>query len=257
MQRKTFKHQRFITLASLIISGFLMLNMANAADMKVMASVAFKDAYLEMQPEFEKLTGKKIETIWLPTVELVNRLKKGEQADLIIMSSVNIEQMIKEGKITNGSREDYVKSSIGVGVPKGTKKPDLSTAASTKEALLNAKTVGYSTGPSGVYLAALFERMGITAALKPKLRIVQGEPVGALVERGEIEFALQQVPEILAVPKIDYAGTLPPELNSVTTFSFALTESSRNKDLLLAWMNHLRSPKAVPIIKKFGLDPAW
>jgi molybdate transport system substrate-binding protein len=228
-----------------------------AADLNVMASVAFKDAYLEMQPEFEKITGKKINTLWLPTVEIMNRLKAGEKFDLVIMSSTNVEQLMKEGKLLNGTRQDYVKSAIGVGIPKGSKKPDLSTAQSTKEALLNAKSVGYSTGPSGVYLAALFERMGIAEALKPKLKIVQGEPVGALVERGEIEIALQQIPEILSVPKIDYAGPLPAELNSTTIFSFVLMDTPKSKDLVLAWMDFLRTPKAVPIIKKYGLNPAW
>lgn len=248
---------QFLVALSFFILSLLMQNFSNAADIKVFASVAFKDAYLEMQPEFEKITGKKVETLWLPTVEIVNRLKGGEQADLIIMSSVNIEQLMQQGILLNGTRQDYVKSAIGVGVPRGSKKPDLSTAQSTKEALLNAKSVGYSTGPSGVYLASLFERMGIAQALKPKLKIVQGEPVGALVERGEIVFALQQIPEILAVPKIDYAGPLPKELNHITVFSFAMMERSRNKDLVLAWMRHLSTPQAEPIIKKFGLDPAW
>ena len=228
-----------------------------AADLNVMASVAFKDAYLEMQPEFEKITGKKINTLWLPTVEIMNRLKAGEKFDLVIMSSTNVEQLMKEGKLLNGTRQDYVKSAIGVGIPKGSKKPDLSTAQSTKEALLNAKSVGYSTGPSGVYLAALFDRMGIAEALKPKLKIVQGEPVGALVERGEIELALQQIPEILSVSKIDYAGPLPAELNSTTIFSFVLMDTQKSKDLVLAWMDFLRTPKAVPIIQKYGLTPAW
>jgi len=88
-----------------------------AADLNVMASVAFKDAYLEMQPEFEKITGKKINTLWLPTVEIMNRLKAGEKFDLVIMSSTNVEQLMKEGKLLNGTRQDYVKSAIGVGIP--------------------------------------------------------------------------------------------------------------------------------------------
>jgi molybdate transport system substrate-binding protein len=249
--------QKLLQVISVAMFGFFFQSLSVAADMNVMASVAFKDAYLEMQPEFEKITGKKINTLWLPTVEMVNRLKAGEKFDLIIMSAINIEQLMKEGRLQNGSRQDYVKSIIGVGVPKGAKKPDLSTAQTTKEALLNAKSVGYSTGPSGVYLAGLFDRMGIAQQLKPKLKIVQGEPVGALVERGEIELALQQVPEILSVPKIDYAGPLPAELNHTTIFSFALMDGTQNRDLVLAWMNFLREPKAVPIIQKYGLNPAW
>jgi molybdate transport system substrate-binding protein len=230
---------------------------AMASEIKVIASVAFKDAYLAMVPDFEKSTGHKVNTLWLPTVEIMSRLKAGESADLVIMATSGIDELIKLGKIQKDLRQTYVKSGIGIGMQKGSVKPDLSTAEAVKTALLNAKSVAYSTGPSGVYLVALFEKMGITAQLAPKLKVIQGEPVGAVVQRGEAEIGLQQVPEILAVPAIDFVAPLPAEIQNITVFAFGVHEKVSDLAATKAWMKTLQSDAAVPFIKKFGLDPAW
>jgi len=232
-------------------------NSAMASEIKVISSVAFKDAYLAMVPDFEKSTGHKVTTLWLPTVEIMNRLKGGEAADLVIIAGSGIDELTKLGKLQAGSRQNYVKSGIGIGMQKGSVKPDLSTAEAVKAALLNAKSVAYSTGPSGVYLVSLFEKMGITAQLAPKLKVIQGEPVGAVVQRGEAEIGLQQVPEILAVPAIDFVGPLPAEIQSITTFAFGIHEKVSDVAAVKAWMKTLQSEAAVPAIKKYGLDPAW
>jgi len=230
---------------------------AMASEIKVIASVAFKDAYLAMVPDFEKSTGHKVNTLWLPTVEIMSRLKAGESADLVIMATSGIDELIKLGKIQKDLRQTYVKSGIGIGMQKGSVKPDLSTAEAVKTALLNAKSVAYSTGPSGVYLVALFEKMGITAQLAPKLKVIQGEPVGAVVKRGEAEIGFQQVPEILAVPAIDFVAPLPAEIQNITVFAFGVHEKVSDLAATKAWMKTLQSDAAVPLIKKFGLDPAW
>ena len=236
---------------------FMMGTSAMASEIKVIASVAFKDAYLAMQSDFEKSTGHRVTTLWLPTVEIMNRLKAGEAADLVIISGTGIDELTKLGRIQQGSRQNYVKSGIGIGMQKGSVKPDISSAEAVKQTLLNAKSVAYSTGPSGVYLVSLFEKMGITAALAPKLKVIQGEPVGAVVQRGEAEIGLQQVPEILSVPAIDYVGPLPPDIQSITIFAFGIHEKVNDLAAVKAWMKALQSDTAVPIIKKYGLDPAW
>jgi molybdate transport system substrate-binding protein len=242
---------------------FLLLNLlflgihSMASEIKVIASVAFKEAYLAMQAGFEESTSHKLTTLWLPTVEIMNRLKAGEEADLVIVSSSSIDELIKLGIIQPKSAKPYVKSGIGIGMQKGALKPDIKTSAALKQALLNAKSVAYSTGPSGVYLVNLFEKMGITQALAPKLKIIQGEPVGAVVQRGEAEIGLQQIPEILSVPSIDYVGPLPSDIQSITVFSFGVHEKVRDLSAVQAWIKVLQSDASVPYIKKFGLDPAW
>jgi molybdate transport system substrate-binding protein len=99
--------------------------------------------------------------------------------------------------------------------------------------------------------------MGITAALAPKLKVIQGEPVGAVVQRGDAEIGLQQVPEILAVPAIDFVGPLPAEIQHITVFAFGIHEKANDVAATKAWIKTLKSDAAVPHIKKFGLDPAW
>ena len=228
-----------------------------ASEIKVISSVAFKDAYLAMQAGFEQSSGHKVTTLWLPTVEIMQRLKAGESADLVIIASNGIEELMRLGKIQNMSAQPYVKSGIGIGMQRGSAKPDISSSEALKQALLNAKSVAYSTGPSGVYLVSLFERLGITKALAPKLKIIQGEPVGAVVERGEAEIGLQQIPEILSVPSIDYVGPLPSDIQSITVFSFGIHEQVRDKNAVQAWIKTLTSKDAVLPIKKYGLEPAW
>jgi molybdate transport system substrate-binding protein len=240
----------------LIASAFIM-GQSMAAEIKVIASVAFKDAYLAMVPEFEKSTGNHVTTLWLPTVEIMSRLKAGEPCDLVIIAQNGINDLIKDGKIKLGSSNPYAKSGIGIGMRKESIKPDISSADSFKTALMNAKSVAYSTGPSGAYLVSLFEKMGLTAALAPKLKIIQGEPVGAVVARGDAEIGLQQVPEILSVPAIDFVGPLPPEIQFITTFSFGVHEKVGDTAATQAWMNALKTPQSATLLKKYGLDPAW
>jgi molybdate transport system substrate-binding protein len=237
----------------LTLIGFLSM----ASEIKVIASVAFKDAYLAMQTDFEQSSKHKVTTLWLPTVEIMNRLKAGERADLVIISSSGLDDLAKLGKVKSASIQPYVKSGIGIGMQKGSVKPNIQTSEALKQALLNAKSVAYSTGPSGVYLVALFEKMGITQALAPKLKIIQGEPVGAVVQRGDAEIGLQQIPEILSVPSIDYVGPLPSDIQSITVFSFGIHEGVSDQDAVKAWIKALTSQAAVSHIKKFGLDPAW
>lgn len=228
-----------------------------ASEIKVISSVAFKDAYLAMQADFEKSTGHKVTTLWLPTVEIMNRLKAGESADLVIIASNGIEELIKLGKVKAQIAQPYVKSGIGIGMQRGSTKPDISTTQALRQALMNAKSVAYSTGPSGVYLVSLFEKLGLTQILAPKLKIIQGEPVGAVVERGEAEIGLQQIPEILSVPSIDYVGPLPADIQNVTVFSFGVHEKVNDKSAVQAWIKTLTSQAAVAHIIKYGLDPAW
>lgn len=227
------------------------------SEIKVIASVAFKDAYLAMVPDFEKSTNYRVNTFWLPTVEIMQRLKGDEIADLVIVSAAGIDELIQLGKLEAQSRKNYLRSGIGVGVQRGAAKPDLSNQETFKQALLQAKSVAYSTGPSGVYLAALFEKMGMTAALAPKLILVQGEPVGEVVRRGEAEIGLQQIPEILAVPEIDFVGPLPPEIQVMTTFAFGIHEKARDVMAVQAWMQRLQDNSALPFINQYGLEPAW
>ena len=139
------------------------------SQLQVTASVAFKAPYLEMVKDFEKQTGITVSTNWLPTVEIVELIKKGEAGDLVILSSSNIDDLTQKGFLLSGSKVNYVNSGIGIGIRKNTPKPNIQTKADLKETLLNAKSIAYSTGPSGVYLSKLFEDIGVAEDAGPEV----------------------------------------------------------------------------------------
>ena len=242
--------------ATFLAAGLTMMaSTAHAADLKVMASVAIQQAYNELVPQFETASGHKVVTEWVPTAIMMQRLRAGEAPDIVIMASNGVDELIAAGKFTAGSRVDIAKSGIGVAVRKGAAKPDISSAAAVKSALQAAKSVAYSTGPSGVYLTALFDKMGLTAELKPKLKLVQGEPVGSVVARGDAEIGFRQVPELLPEPGIDYIGTLPADIQQITVFAGALPTGSRQVDAAKALAAFLKTPAAGAAFKKTGMEP--
>lgn len=219
-----------------------------------MASAAFREAYLELVPQFERATGNRVTTLWVPSVQMMNRLKGGETVDLVVLSAASLDELIGAGIVRN--RVDLAKSGVGVAVRAGAPKPDISSGEALKRAVLAAKSVVYSTGPSGIYLAGLFQRMGITEQVKPKLKQVQGEPAGAAVARGEAEIGFQQVSELLPVPGIDLVGPLPPDVQQITTFSAGLHVGAREPDAAKALLKFLTAPAAEPVIRKKGMEPA-
>ncbi len=254
-RRPTCPPKALLTL-TLLTAAIMPAPAARAAEITVISSVAHQHAYEELVPEFERATGNKVVTVWAPTVEMMKRIKAGEKFDLVIMASNSIDELTRAGKLVPGSSVAIVKSGVGIAVRKGAPHPDISTPENLKATLLAAKSVAYSTGPSGAYLVGLFERMGLTDALKPKLKIIQGEPVGGVVARGDAEIGFQQVPEILPVAGIDFLGPLPASIQYVTTFSAALHVDAKQPDAARALVKFLTAPAAAPVIRKHGLDPA-
>ena len=224
------------------------------ATIKVMASAAFREAYLELVPQFEHATGHKVTNLWVPSVQMMSRLKGGETVDLVILSAASLDELIKAGIIA--SRVDLARSGVGMAVRSGAPKPDISSAESLKRAVLAAKSVVYSTGPSGIYLAGLFRRMGIEDRVKPKLKEVQGEPAGASVARGEAEIGFQQMSELLPVAGIDIVGPLPPDAQQITIFSAGVHARAQEPETAKALVKFLTAPAAGPIIRKKGMEPA-
>jgi len=225
------------------------------ATIKVMLSAAFKEAYLELVPQFERATGHQVENLWVPSVQMMNRLKGGETVDLVILSAAALEDLRKAGIVSE--RTDLAKSGIGVAVKAGAPKPDISSSAALKRAVLAAKGIAYSTGPSGIYLIKLFERMGIAEQIQSRVKQVQGVPAGTVAARGEAELAFQQVSELLPVPGIDFVGPLPPDVQEITIFSAGLHARAPHPDAARALIKHLTAPAAAPVIIRKGMEPAW
>jgi molybdate transport system substrate-binding protein len=228
------------------------------SEIKVLSSIATREAYLELVPQFEKSSGHKVATTWSGTTAIMQTMAGAkEQYDLVVISSTELEELIRQGKIIPGSRVDLAKSGIGIAVRAGAKHPDVSTAEALKQALLAAKTVGYTSGPSGVYIAALIERMGIGAELKAKHRSVpSGGTVGTIVATGEAEIGFQQVSELVHIPGIDYIGPLPAEVQCVTVFSSGVQTGAAAPDAAKALQQFLTTPSAQGVMTKHGLETA-
>jgi molybdate transport system substrate-binding protein len=229
--------------------------MRQGTEIKVMQSAAFKEAYLELAPQFERTTGHKLTTLWVPSVQMMPRLKGGETVDVVILSSSSLDELIEAGMIARESKVDLARSGVGVAVRAGAPRPDISSGDAVKRALLAAKGIAYSTGPSGIYMASLFDRWGIAEQLKPKLKRVQGEPAGGVVARGEAEIAFQQVCELLPVPGIDLVGPLPAEIQKITVFSAGVHVKAPQPDAARGLIKFLSSPDASPVIRKKGMEP--
>jgi molybdate transport system substrate-binding protein len=138
----------------------------------------------------------------------------------------------------------------------GSPKPDISSGDALKRALLAAKSIGYSSGPSGVYMEGLFQRMGIADEIKPKLKQTQpGNPVGEVIARGEAEIGFQQVSELLPVAGIDFIGPLPPDVQHTTVFSGGIHTGAKQPDAAKALVKFITAPAAASVIKKKGMEP--
>ena len=224
------------------------------ADIKVMLSAAFKEAYLELVPQFERATGNKVSTAWVASVQMMSRLKGGEAVDLVILSGDSLDELVKARIIAD--RQDIAKSGVAAAVRSGAPKPDISSAEALKRAVLAAKSVVYSTGPSGIYLIGLFERMGIADQIKSKVRQVQGEPAGAVVARGEAELGFQQMSELLPVPGIDIVGPLSADVQKITVFSAGVHRKAQAADAARALIRFFKTPAAAPVIRQKGMEPA-
>jgi len=230
------------------------------AEITVMASLAFKAAYLELVPQFEAASGHKVTTLWVPSVDMRTRLKQGEVVDLVIMSRGAIEEL-PAGVVAPNGITNLAKAGVGVAVKKGAPKPDISTPEAFKQALLNAKSIAWSDpaagGASGVHFAKVIDRLGIADQVKAKTK--HPPPSGNtanLVVAGEAELAVQQEPEVMSVAGVDMVGPLPGDLNNITIYAAGIGAGSQQSDAANALIRFLHTPEAQAVFKAKGLKPA-
>jgi molybdate transport system substrate-binding protein len=237
-------------------SSLIFAAAVNAAEIKVLSTQATEEAYRELVPQFEQTSRHKVTTVFTGTLDANKRLAAGESYDLLIMSAPSIDEHIKSGKVAAGSRVDLAKSGVGVGVKAGAPKPDISTTDALKKTLLAAKSIGYSTGPSGVYMIGLFQRLGIADEIKPKLKQTPtGVFVGNIIANGEAEIGFQQVSELSHFAGVDYVGPLPADVQRFTMFSSGIMAGAKEADAAKALVKFITSPTAAGAFKKRGMEP--
>jgi len=232
-----------------------------AQDVNVMTSGAFTAALTELTPDFERAAGAKLKTVYGGSMggapdTIPNRLAWGEAADVVILASTALDDLIAKGKVVAGSRVDLVRSAIGVAVRAGAPKPDISSVDALRRTLLSAKSIAYSSSASGTYLSTeLFPKLGIADRIAPKSRRIETEPVGVVVARGDAEIGFQQISELRPVKGIDIVGPLPRDAQRVTIFSAGIAASSTQPAAARRLIEFLSSPAAAVAITRSGLEP--
>ena len=248
-------------LLSVFLAAALAVPASFAAEIRVITSGAFTEAYKQLVPLYEAATGDKVISSFGASIgnapdSIPTRLSRGEQFDLVILSEGGLAALVKTGKVVPGSRMDLARSQIGVAVRKGTPKPDISTVAALKQTLLDAKSIAYSASASGTYLSSeLFPKLGVTHRTDVTAKRIFSERVGAVVARGDAELGFQQVSELIYFKELDFVGTLPDEVQQTIFFSAGLVEGAAQAERARQLARFLSSAAVAEIVRATGLDP--
>lgn len=258
-------HERFLhkvagaTALSFILLGAASVDVAYAVELKFFHTTAIKPPMDELIPQFEKSSGHKVIATFGPAGAIVKRIEKGEVADVAIATAPQIAALEKDGFVVVGSRVDLAKVGIGVYTRKGGAKPDVGSVDGFKRAMLDAKSIAYidpaSGGASGIYVAALLERLGIASDVKPKTK--SPKVVAAVfdaVAAGDAEFGLGQLSEIAADPRIELVGMLPTEIQNITLFAAGVLVTSKEQEAGTALVKFISTPFARTVFKSKGFE---
>ena len=252
-------------LATLGAVALLVSGSAFAAEVHLMISAGFYGVYAELGPAFERVSGHRLITTRGPSMgdspeAIPTRLARGETADVVILDGGSADELAKRGLVRAGTKVDLARSQIGMVVRAGVAKPNIGSVEAFRRMLLAVKSIGYSDSASGTYLSTtLFAKLGVADQVAGKSRKVRGppsgEPVAAVVARGELEIGFQQVSELIDIPGVTFVGAIPSELQPGFSFAGAITAAAQQPDAACALLRFLASPEAASTILKAGLTP--
>lgn len=225
--------------------------------LKLLSSMATRELLSALADRYRDETGREVVTEAAGGVDVAKRIEAGEAADVVVLSANAIDKLIVSGKVRAGSRVDLVRSGVSVAVRAGAPKPDISSEEAVKRAVLAAKTLSYSTGPSGVYLEKLFDRWGILESIQGRIVVPRpGIPVGSLIAKGEVELGFQQLSELMSLPGVDVVGPLPDSIQTITVFSGGLLSSSDDPEGGRALLQFLGSAETAVLKERYGMEAA-
>lgn len=222
------------------------------ADLKLFSTLGVVAVLEELLPRL----GRKVDGVYEPTKRLMDRIQAGERADLAILTSDAVDELMASGVLAPGSRVDLARSYVGMAVAPGAPRPDISTVEAFRRTLLEAKTIGYSrAGASGIFFAGLLERMGLAEVVGAKATVIPSGFTGQLLLDGKVELAVQQVSELMAVPGIDLLGRLPLEIQPDTVFSAALFAGTDRAGEAQDFVAAISGPAVASLYSEKGLEP--
>lgn len=254
MTRRLFAAIAATAAAMTFLVGLSKAGVASAAEIKVLSGRALKGAVSELGSQFEGATGHKLVTDFANFSVLKRRIDAGETFDVAILSPAIIDNLIKLEKVAADTRATLGRTGIGVAVRRGAPKPDISSVEAFKRAMLDAKSVAYSKkGTSRKVLLAAFDRLGIAAEMKPKLK-AYGKPEEAVVA-GEADLAVTGIGPIVAATGAELVGGLPSEIQYYVVFTAGANAASKEPEAARALIRFLTTPAAAQVMKAKGLEP--
>jgi molybdate transport system substrate-binding protein len=232
---------------------------ANAAEVKVLSSVALTSALNELAPQFERATGNKGTIGYSLAADIRKLILEGETADVIILPRRMMDELQKQDKFAPGTITNVAGIAVALAVRAGAPKPDISSVDTLKRLLLAAKSIVYADPAkgalSGVYFAGVLDRLGIAEQVKPKTILVPGAQSADVVAKGEAEIGVAMTSEIAPVAGAQSVGLLPEELGTVTVFSGGIGAGTKAPEAAMSLIRFLTGPAAAPVLKSKGMEP--
>jgi molybdate transport system substrate-binding protein len=227
-----------------------------ADTVRVLSTLALKGAVHRLAGQYQATTATKIDADFAPTLALLDRLRHGEDADVVVLTREGLDALSDEGHVVNETKVDLARSYVGIAVLAGSAHPEIATEAALRAALLGARSVAYSRlGASGIFFAQLIERMGIAAKINAKATVT---PSGFTAERlvsGEADLAVQQISELKQVAGIEVVGAIPRELQTPAVFSAGRMTASKKIAQSDRLLQYLASKEVAPVLRDTGLQP--
>ncbi len=230
------------------------------SEIEVVSGGAFKQVMTALAAQYESETANKLAVTYKTVGQHLELIRAGaERFDVAVLTPDAIDTLTREGKVAAGSRADLARTGIGVVVKAGAPLPDISTVAAFKAAVLNAKSVAYidpkAGGSSGIYLAGLFERLGIADAVAAKAVLVHGGAVADHIADGEAELGIHQISEILPVKGTVLVGPLPAEIQNFTAYAAGVASAAQNPEGAHDLARFLAGAHARSILRAKGMEP--
>ncbi|MGH8217554.1 MAG: substrate-binding domain-containing protein [Steroidobacteraceae bacterium] len=227
------------------------------APLKLLCSMATRELLTALAEAYRRVSGRQVVTEAAGGVDVAKRIEAGEAADVVVLAAGAIDKLIAAGRVLADSRADLVRSGVSVAVRAGVPKPDIGSAEAVKRAVLAAKSLSYSTGPSGVYLEKLFERWGILEGIRGRIVVPRpGTAVGSLVASGEAELGFQQLSELMHLGGVEVVGPLPPAIQTITIFSGGICGRSGDPEAARVLLRYLASADTAALKQRHGMEAA-
>jgi molybdate transport system substrate-binding protein len=223
---------------------------------RLLSTLALMGAVRNLAGRYEAAGGARIDADFAPTLGLLDRLRDGEAADIVILTREGLDDLAAKGTVVADSRVDLARSFVGIAVRAGTGHPDIATEAALRATLLGSRSVAYSRiGASGIFFAQLIERMGIASEINARATIISSGFTAERLVTGEAELAVQQISELKQVPGVEIVGPIPLHLQRPAVFSAGRLAASKRVVQSDALLKYLASPEVAPVLRESGLEP--